>query len=336
MPDQLVSIIIPFQRPGEYLRETLQYISNLDYQYLEVILLPDAPFELDFFSDHVRSRLTLQVISTGEVSPAIKRDMGAEKGQGEILAFIDDDAYPARNWLNMALPHFQNSEVSAVGGPQITPDSDSAWQKVSGAVFLSPLNGNAVYRYWRHKHSFAVDDWPSVNLLVRRQDFLDIGGFDSQYWPGEDTKLCLDIINKLGKTIIYEPRAMVYHHRRAGLAKHLKQIGNYGLHRGYFAKHLPQTSLRISYVLPSLFFIFVLLGWTAFFIHSFLGFLYTLAWSVYILALLSSTAGIFLKIRDLKISIATIPYLVGTHFWYGWRFVQGFLFTPDLRSKLGR
>jgi glycosyltransferase involved in cell wall biosynthesis len=336
MPDQLVSIIIPFQGPGDYLRETLQHISDLEYQPLEIILLPDAFFDLDFFPANIRARLTLQVISTGEVSPAIKRDVGAEKSQGEILAFIDDDAYPDSYWLDKALPHFSNPDIAAVGGPQITPESDSFRQKVSGAVFLSPLNGKAVCRYWPCAGSFEVDDWPSVNLLVRKQDFLQIGGFDSQYWPGEDTKLCLDIADKLGKKIIYEPQAKVYHHRRTGIGKHIKQIGNYGLHRGYFAKSLPRTSCRLAYFVPSLFFLFVLLGWVGLFIGFRVGIIYLLLWCVYLLSLIVSTLGIFQKVRDLKIALATVPYIVGTHFWYGWRFMQGLLFTRDLKSKLGR
>ena len=44
----------------------------------------------------------------------------------------------------------------------------------------------------------ALDD---VNLVVKREVFEAVGGYDSHYWPGEDTKLCLDITHKAGKKI---------------------------------------------------------------------------------------------------------------------------------------
>ena len=76
-----------------------------------------------------------------------------------------------------------------------SPPHDDFWQKVSGAVFLSRFSGGAPERYLSVGPVKEVEDWPSVNMMVRKADFLAIGGFDSPYWPGEDTKLCLDLKN---------------------------------------------------------------------------------------------------------------------------------------------
>jgi len=295
--------------------------------------LPDALFSKEELGSY---DYPLRIIPTGAVSPAIKRDRGAEVSNGNYLAFIDDDAYPAPDWLTKVLPHFKIDNIVAVGGPQITPEQDGFWQKVSGAMFLSPLNGKAVCRYWPAKECFFVDDWPSVNLIVRKEDFIAVGGFDSSYWPGEDTKLCLDLVEKQGKKIMYEPEAKVFHHRRAGFLKHMKQVGNYGLHRGYFAKRFPTTSLKMSYMLPSFFFLFVCLGWLFLFSGDFFVFSYQVGWFIYGIAMLLSFCGVFLKLKDISIALATVPYIVGTHFWYGFRFLQGFLCVRDLKSKLGR
>jgi hypothetical protein len=74
----------------------------------------------------------------------------------------------------------------------------------------------------------------------------------------KDTKLCHDLVYKNKKKILYVPNMIVWHSRREGLASHLKQIGGYGIHRGYFVKKYPQTSLRLKYFIPTLFFLFVL------------------------------------------------------------------------------
>lgn len=326
------SILIPFQTVSPYLYETLDAISYISGPGFEVILLPDDRLATEGFE---RYNYPLRVFPTGQVSPAIKRDKGAEKSVGKYLAFIDDDAFPAPDWLNKTLPHFSNKEIAAVGGPQITPDHDTFWQKVSGAVFLSPLNGKAVHRYWPGKKTLFIDDWPSVNLIVRKDDFLSVGGFDNTYWPGEDTKLCFDLTRNK-KKIIYEPGAKVYHHRRAGFFKHIKQVGNYGLHRGYFAKRFPATSMKISYMLPSCFFLFTSLGWISLLLTPLLAGFYLSLWVIYFFIVWISTLLIINKIKDPRIAFATIPYLVATHFWYGWRFLKGFVFVKKLKSKLGR
>lgn len=332
---QRVSIIIPFQRENDYLIETVSNINKLTYKNVEIILLPDDEIDPVFIEAHLHSDFAVQIFTTGAVSPSIKRDIGAEKCSGEILAFIDDDAYPQPDWLDKALPHFREDQVCGVGGPQVTPESDGFWQQVSGAMFLSALNGAAVKRYYPGKTSEVVEDWPTVNLLVRKSDFLKVGGFDSTYWPGEDTKLCYDLL-KLDKKIIYEPTAIVYHHRRAGYRKHMKQVGNYALHRGYFVKHFPETSRKASYFIPSFFFFFVVFGWFGLYLGENLSFLYKMLWMIYGIAMLVSIISVYKKTKDFLVSLGTFPYIVGTHFVYGYKFFVGLVFIKDLKSKLGR
>lgn len=329
-----ISVIIPFQKESDYLAETLAALKNQTHRKMDVVLLSDGPLAESFVREHLGSYpFPYKIIETGPVSPAVKRDKGAVVCSGEVLAFIDDDAYPAQDWLEKAIPYFYDEAVCGTGGPQLTPENDGFWQKVSGAVFLSPLNGGTVFRYWPGNRSKSVDDWPSVNLLVRKTDFFMVGGFDNEYWPGEDTKLCLDLVN-LGKTIIYVPDMIVYHHRRSGFRRHLHQIGNYGLHRGFFAKRYPSTSFRLMYFLPSCFFFFVTLGWVLAPVG--LTLVYGSLWAVYLVALVYSTLSIMNKVKSPVLALGTVPYIVGTHFLYGFRFLQGFFLKTDLKSKLGR
>ena len=330
----LVSIIIPFQQESQYLAETLRYLDRLNYGAFEVVLLPDEEMSREYLDAHTAISRPVIVIPTGPVSPAIKRDKGVEACSGDVVAFIDDDAYPDSAWLDAALRYFDDPGVAAVGGPQLTPESDGFWQQVSGAMFLSPLNGGAVCRYWPCSGVRDVDDWPSVNLVVRRQDFLAIGGFDSSYWPGEDTKLCHDLVSR-GRRIVCAGDALVYHHRRAGFRRHMRQVGNYGLHRGHFARVFPGTSLRPGYIMPSLFFLFVTLGWVGLLLSRSTAAMWIVLASIYGAAQLFSAWTVYGRTKRFAVSLMTIPYLTATHFWYGWRFLHGF-FSFSLKSSLGR
>jgi len=213
----------------------------------EIIVVPDIPLTTKDPDKRVK------FIISGKIGPGKKRDMGADASTGDILAFIDDDAYPASTWLASAKSIFSDPNVVAVGGPAITALEDGFLQRASGHVFSSPLcTGGYDFRYVPRSQRES-DDLPSVNLLVRKKDFQALGGFDTSFWPGEDTKLCLDLVHKLKKRMIYHPEVLVHHHRRNLLIPHLRQVSNYALHRGFFVKKFPETSFRVSYFLPSLF-----------------------------------------------------------------------------------
>jgi cellulose synthase/poly-beta-1,6-N-acetylglucosamine synthase-like glycosyltransferase len=252
-----VSIIIAVKTWQKNLEECVGKCRELDFPGLEILVLPDEPFESGLLPE---GRTPVIVIPTGQVSPAHKRDLGLKSAKGEIIAFLDDDAWPEKDWLESAVRHFENDEIAAVAGPAKTPLDDGSRQKASGEIYSSILvSGKYVYRYVP-KESREVDDYPSCNFIVRKSIMQQVGGFNTDFWPGEDTKLCLDITKRLGKKIIYDPQVLVYHHRRPVFIPHLKQIASYALHRGYFVKRYPETSLRPAYFLPSIFVLGLILG----------------------------------------------------------------------------
>ena len=327
----IFSIIIPFKKWSPYLDECLTHIQQLKFKFYEVILLPDGELEIP----RVYNNINFQVISTGEINPALKRDQGAEKALGKYLAFLDDDAYPRYDWLDVAESVFlSQKDVGAIGGPGVTPNTDSYWARVSGAVFLSPISGGFPERYVPIPPYRSVDDWPSVNLIVRKSVFDQIEGFDSNYWPGEDTLFCLKIIRDTSFKIMYVPDLLVWHHRRPGLQKHLRQVGNYGMHRGYFTKIYPETSRRFKFFIPALWLIFVLAGPACSFLFSWAWFLYLMGWGAYLVAIGFCFRDI-LRHEPAWVVLGAAPYILLTHLWYGTKFIQG-LTTQTLQSSLGR
>ena len=321
------TIIIPVRAINDYVRETVPHIQSLLSDDWELIILPNEADKDEWHDSRIK------LIPSGRVGPAKKRDMGAELAQGEILVFLDDDSYPDSKLLEIARPHFSSANVVALGGPAITPPHDTFWQRVSGAAFLSKFSGGIPERYISIGQVKEVEDWPSVNLMVRKAEFLAIGGFNSPYWPGEDTKLCLELTRKTGNKILYIPELVVWHHRREGLFPHLKQVGAYGLRRGFFAKEYPETSRKIIYFIPSGFFIFTLLSFCYFIVPLAVKNLLLIGWAVYGLGMVKAVFD-FLKYEKLAVSLCAVGYTFCTHLIYGARFIQGFIFTTRLVSKL--
>lgn len=324
----LVSIIIvDYKRNNPYLKESLKTIDQQTYTHFEIILVTDYPVNV--------THPKLKKKSYGHyVGPAQKRDAGAKLAKGSILSFLDDDAYPSRDWLKNIITNFADPKVAAVGGPGVTPPHAHWTEQASGWASASPMGASLyAYRFIPEKKRL-VDDFPSMNLSVRKSDFNKVKGFDSHYYPGEDTKLCLDLTHKLGKQIVYDPKALVYHHRRPILFPHLKQNGNFGLHRGFFARTLPKTSLRPLYFLPSLMVLgLIFLLFSPLYTHPMLYLLTQIGLTLfgfYIASLCLNAIWILNYSHQPLQAFLSLPVIFLTHFWYGIRFIQGFLFTRQL------
>ncbi|MDD5005798.1 MAG: glycosyltransferase [Candidatus Omnitrophica bacterium] len=313
-----VSIIIAVKQNNPLLEECVDHCIKLDYPFFEVIILPD-----DMMG--VYNERHIKIIATGKALPAAKRDIGASNASGEILAFLDDDTYPTADWLKNAVINFNEESIACVGGPAVTPENEPFLNKASGKVYESLIiSGPARFRYVPLRKRFT-DDFPSCNFFIRNNIFQEIGGFKTKFWPGEDTILCLEVVHKLKKRILYDPAVIVYHHRRQLFKKHLSQIVSYATHRGYFLKRYPQTSLKFGYFIPSIM-TAIILGSLILGLVSDLRFFYVPLF--YLLFVF-----VFSIQKSLKLSFYVFAGSILTHLTYGLNFIKGFL-SFRLREEL--
>ena len=355
--DPLVSVVIACPAGSWMLDECLVALAKQTYRNFEVIVLPDVELKcgsrsvecgvkedkdfnnpslltpnssLNTIPDPHSSLHILRFIPTGKVRPAEKRNLGIREAKGEIVAFIDDDAYPDSHWLEYAVKYFGEPSIGAVGGPGVTPPGDKSLAKIGGRVYDNFLvSGNYRYRYKAGGVRMDVEDYPSCNLFVRKDLMEKFGGYRTDFWPGEDTLLCKDILDNW-KRIVYDPWVVVYHHRRPLFGAHLRQLGRYGFHRGYFCKRFPSNSLRLSYFVPTAF-VFYVITW-----------LVAVSWPwppvmptweyLLVTGYIAYPMGIYLAAVLLTtFSVNPITWLltaagvVASHFWYGIRFAQGIL-----------
>jgi len=313
----LVSIIVACKTIDPYVKECILGCLQLNYPRFELLVLPDYPENL--------SENRVRVVPTGPVKPSDKRNIGVNDANGEVVAFIDGDAYPDKDWLKNSLKYFDDPKVAAVGGPGLTPETDSTMQKASGEILSSFLGAGPLSFRHSAKLPRKCDDLPTVNLIVRRSTFKEMGGFNTEYWPGEDTKFCLDLVYGLGKDALYAPDVVVYHHRRVLFRPHLRQIAGYGLHRGYFSKKFPETSRRPLYFIPSI----LILALPAILLIGYLndGVRLLSLFPLLVYLLLIGIGALIIGFRTRHPSLVGPVFLgaVATHVWYGAYFLRGLL-----------
>jgi GT2 family glycosyltransferase len=314
-----VSVIIPLHRDTPGFRRCLSACLVLDYPSVEVIVVSDVAVALPH-------GVKLVLSGAGrDTGPGEKRDLGMRAAHGDYFAFIDDDAAPRSDWLTQAARLFQDPTIGAVVGPGVTPPGSGWAERVGGAFYESWL-GSGPYRYrFRPASRRDVDDYPAYNFVVRRDAAEHVNGWGTGFYGGEDTVICL-ALTEAGWRIVYDPSIVVYHQRRPVLGRHLAQVGNVGLHRGYFVKAYPQTSLRFSYFLPTL-------GTAAL-----AGLTLSAMVSATVRTMLLATLGAYLVAgitvglveKDApSVALALPPIALASHVVYGVQFMRGLL-TPRL------
>jgi len=320
LSNDLISIVIPFKKLNPYVLECISNISFLNYTSFEIILLPDEVLD-EIHLPKMEKKLCISIIPTGPVPPGVKRNIGTSHAKGSIIAFIDDDAYPDQNWLNNAIKLFHDPTVAAVGGPNLTPPSDGIMQRAGGLVLQSWIGGGGFSYRYKSRYPREDDDLPTVNLLIRRDVLNDLGGFEVKYYPGDDTYLCLQITKKLHKKIIYSPDVIVYHHRRPLFIPHMRQIWNYGKHRGYFAKKFPETSRKPLYFAPSVLVLSIILSPILLLLPVILSQIYFVTIAIYLVVVTIEA----IKTKNLKLFILFFIGILATHVSYGVGFLKGLL-----------
>ncbi len=303
------SIVIIARAVNDYIRTGMPFIRAQTCRSFEIIVVSEAPASEKFENT--------RLITSGRASPARARNIGARAARGSIIAFLDDDAFPERDWLESALHDFEDPQVGAVGGPSFVPPQATFFQQVSNKVFelSSPKTGP---RYGRGKKD-EIDDWPTCNFFVRKELFDRVGGFDDRYWGGEDTRFCYALV-AAGVKIIYDPAVIVYHHPRQTVRQHMRQTYFWGLWRGFMIKRYKQ-SIQTVFFIPPAFVVWLVLGGVAAGLWPAGRWLYLtslLAYAVYL-------ANLAVRSRSLRLALPVAGLTALSHLAYGFGFLRGLI-----------
>jgi glycosyltransferase involved in cell wall biosynthesis len=95
--------------------------------------------------------------------PGAARNEGAKVSQGDILAFVDADMTFEKNYVEELVKPIANGEVSMTHhGKEYVANVDNPWVRCQGSIERSSSN----------------KEWQEVPRAIKRDLFLDFGGFD--------------------------------------------------------------------------------------------------------------------------------------------------------------
>ena len=149
----------------------------------------------------------------GDINMSKKRNKAVELCSNDFIAFIDSDAYPSENWIFNGIKSLKkNKNIGIITGPDLPFPNQKGWSFFIGLAHKSILlSGVKVFRKNFRKEMICTQA-SSCNMIIRKKDYINIGGMDENIYIGEDKDLC-DKIN-LNKKILYSPKVLIYHKTR--------------------------------------------------------------------------------------------------------------------------
>ncbi len=213
-----ISVVVCSYNGSRTIRDTLEGLRRLEYPNFEATVVDDG--STDATAAIVGEYGEFRLISTANRGLSAARNTGWQEAAGEIVAYIDDDAYPDPHWLHYIAYRFMTGDWVGVGGPNIAPPGDGP---IADCVANAP--GGPVHVL---VSDIEAEHVPGCNMAFRREALAAIGGFDVRYRAaGDDVDLCWRLQQRGGR-IGFHAGAMDWHHRRNSLAMYWNQQKGYG------------------------------------------------------------------------------------------------------------
>lgn len=231
---RLISLIIPLYRELRFIRSQL-IAFNCDpflRANCQIVYVVDDPL----IAQRVRNMLNgapnvfsldiRLVVLERNGGYALANNFGVREAAGEVVVLMNSDVVPeSPGWLQPMTERLSTLPAHSIIGPKLLY-ADLSLQH-AGMYFFRMPNG-----YWQNMHFFkgygrdlpqanVERDVPAVTgalMVLRREDFIAVGGFTTDYVIGdyEDSDLCLKL-RALGGRCRYMPSVALLHFERQSM-----------------------------------------------------------------------------------------------------------------------
>lgn len=173
-------------------------------------------------------------------------NLGVKEAKGELLFFLNPDSRIVSDPREI-FRHFKKDEDLGVLGARLIDERRKIQKWTAGAevsflsIFLNNLGVSGSRKIWKSPEKREVFWVAGTAFFVRREIFLEIGGFDENiFMYFEDVDLCKRV-RDAGKKVVYFPEFCVLHlGGKSYQNKKLQKKHYYASQKYYFKKNRPR------------------------------------------------------------------------------------------------
>lgn len=217
-----VSLIIPTRNQVRFLRACVEGARQTDYPGIETIVIDNGSDDAETIAylGTLENDGVVILRQPGPFNFSALNNAAVTHARGEMLCFLNNDVEVLdRDWLALMVRQAMRPEIGAVGARLLYPDGTVQHAGVctgigGGAAHVHRFQGADDAGYFeRARLPQRVTAVTAACLVVTKEKFLAVGGFDEQDFPVafNDVDLCLKL-NAKGWQSFYEPRATLIHH----------------------------------------------------------------------------------------------------------------------------
>lgn len=202
-----ISVVIPCYNAGPWVQDALQSVAEQTYKAHDIIVIDDGS-EDNSVEQIEKCGLGVKLLRTSRLNAAGARNVGVKEATGDWIAFLDADDI----WYSHHLEHAvsllrQGNDVAYLcHNDQFRCDVNKEGEFINRKTFppvekpTGGLSDETYFSWWVRRAWFCT-----CSLVVRRDVFLAVGGFDTTQKRRHDFEMFLRVIH--GKTWAYDPTA---------------------------------------------------------------------------------------------------------------------------------
>ena len=208
-----VSIIVSTCDRRANLELLLAALEHQTHPFFEVVVVvgPSRDDTLDWLASNYSDRV--KVLSCPKFNLSVSRNLGLGVAEGEIVAFLDDDAVPCDTWLEQISRHFARG-ADGVGGTTWLARPDAGQLQFRRGL-VTAMGEQVDVREEGSPLPAPGDRWAvrfhGTNMAYRRKLLLSIGGFDERYEYLHDDADIAWRLRRAGARLVPVDDAWVYH-----------------------------------------------------------------------------------------------------------------------------
>ena len=208
-----INIVIPSIQLSEELVYCLQKLNNQTYKNFFVTIV------LDFKNKKKLPKLKykLNILLSGKKNMSYKRNFAVKKFQSDLIAFLDSDAYPNKDWLRIANKFFKKTtNLNTISGGPSIPFPKQSYNEMLCHYAKRSFYVTGYLNFRKYKSKSRYCDWiESCNMFIKRALYLRHGGMSVKKYLGEDKEL----IARLKKSdhsikVFFNSKLFIYHKER--------------------------------------------------------------------------------------------------------------------------
>lgn len=200
-----VSVYVPVYNAERYIEKCLTGIKAQTYPIEDTIVIDDG--STDRSMDIARDMGVRVISQPGNLGLSLARRRAFDEIETPLIAALDADCVPEPNWLGTLIPDMKNPAVAGTSGKLLEFQTDThvdRWRKVH------------MVQHWGDRRLNSPLHLFGNNTLFRKDAICDAGNYPtgSEYKTNNEDYYISRRLRERGYQIIYNPQALVYHHRR--------------------------------------------------------------------------------------------------------------------------